>query len=78
MRFFAIIILLISLKYFTQQNIYIGKDASICTFPNSSIAIFGNFINDSKGGFNHNSGGDVYIYRHESNGSGNSIIINGT
>jgi hypothetical protein len=62
---------------FAQENIYIGKNAAIYSFPHSSIAIFGDLINDSKGGFNHNNGGEVYIFRHSGNGKGNSRITNG-
>ncbi len=62
---------------FAQDNIYIGKNASIRTFPKAQMAVFGDIINDSKGGLNHNNGGEVYIFRHSQNGKANSRVIDG-
>lgn len=72
-----ICILGFNLGAYSQSDIYIGSDAAIFTFTGSQIAIFGNIINDARGGFNHQNGGDVYLVRHSENGSGSSSIIDG-
>ncbi len=64
-------------KCYSQSDIYINSDAYLYTHPGSQIAIFGNILNDSRGGFNHQNGGDVYLIRHSENGSGNNIISDG-
>lgn len=61
----------------SQSSIYLSPEASLSTFPGSQISIYGDIINDSKGGFNHQNGGDVYIIRHSKNGNGSSKIIDG-
>jgi hypothetical protein len=81
MKYYAqlsiILFLVISFECYSQSNIYISADAKINTFPGAQISIFGNIINDSKGGFNHQNGGDVYLFRHSENSIGNTIISDG-
>jgi hypothetical protein len=61
----------------SQCSIYLSPEASLSTFPGSQISIYGDIINDSKGGFNHQNGGDVYIIRRSKNENGSSKIIDG-
>lgn len=70
----------------SQEDIYLSKNANLVTFPNSQIAIFGNIINDSRGGFSHinyyisnnsNDAGNVFLFRNKENGNGNSRIYGG-
>ncbi len=73
-----ILILILATSFcFSQESIYISENANIYTFDKSQITIFGDLINDSKGGFNHNNGGEVYIFRDKNNGKGNSRIYDG-
>lgn len=60
-----------------QSDLYIGPTSSLSTFTNSSIAVFGNLINDAKGGLNHNGGGTVYLFRSSTQGTGNTRVMDG-
>ena len=64
-------------KMFAQQDIYIASGGTLYTHSGAQLGIFGNIINDASGGLNHNSGGNVYLYRRAANGTGNSRIYDG-
>jgi hypothetical protein len=46
------------------ENIYVDTNGQIMLHPGAQLGIFGNIINDASGGFNHNNGGDVYLFNH--------------
>ena len=71
---FNIVLLTLPFLCFGQQDIFIDSNAHLTTFSKSQIGIFSNVINNSKGGFNHSNGGDVYLYNHS--GTQKSLIKN--
>lgn len=86
MKYILLIFLINIFWVHSQEDIYISKNSNLVTFSNSQIAIFGNLINDTKGGFSHinyyknnqfQDAGTVYLIRTNENGVGISRIYGG-
>lgn len=61
-NFLIFLSILLNLNAIDQQTVFIGTGGTMYPHTGTTIAVFGDIINNTAGGLNHNNGGTVYIY----------------